>query len=188
MIIMDIKLDKNLNPEYEYVRGNMLSLPFKDGVFDAITAMASLHHVHDNIDSVLVDISRVLSKGGSILLAEPGSRNIPAKIARRAALTNLHDQTEKPFEPRKLLESVRKMFCVEQIGYYFYFSYLMPHVVGRVPPSIKGPARSFTQFLYAFDCKLLGKLPKLKNQSAYILILALKKTNTVSDDGIDAKS
>lgn len=46
-------------------------LPFMDGVFCAVTAMAVLHHLDDaSLGSALQDLARVTRQGGIILIAE----------------------------------------------------------------------------------------------------------------------
>ena len=56
---------------FERCLANIECLPFKDGCFDAVTSMASLHHV-TNLDAALGESWRVLKEGGRlVLIGEP---------------------------------------------------------------------------------------------------------------------
>jgi ubiquinone/menaquinone biosynthesis C-methylase UbiE len=176
MIIMDVEFRGAFNPELEYVRGNMLSLPFRDGAFDAVTAMASLHHVSDELETALDDLSRVMSEGGTLLTAEPCANNPPANLAKRIILTTIHDEREAPLDPESFEKQVEDKFKVIEVGYYFYLSYLIPHIVGRLPSSLKSAGRQITKSLYRLDKELLSSLPGLRKQAAYIYLKATKKS------------
>lgn len=54
-----------------FVQGDMTMLPFRDGVFEAVTAYRSVIHVPlTDHQTVLDEFARVLSPGGRILLSE----------------------------------------------------------------------------------------------------------------------
>lgn len=58
-------------PAAALVRGDMTSLPFREGSFDAVTALYSLIHVPlDQHRTVLEEFARVLAPGGRLLLTE----------------------------------------------------------------------------------------------------------------------
>jgi len=58
-------------PAAALVRGDMTSLPFREGSFDAVTALHSLIHVPlDQHRTVLEEFARVLVPGGLLLLTE----------------------------------------------------------------------------------------------------------------------
>lgn len=58
-------------PTVALVRGDMTSLPFREGSFDAVTALHSLIHVPlDQHRTVLEEFARVLALGGLLLLTE----------------------------------------------------------------------------------------------------------------------
>jgi SAM-dependent methyltransferase len=175
VVVADINIVSDLNSELGYVRSDMLAIPFKDKAFDAVVAHASLHHVHDSIDDVLKDIRRVLDDGGTFLTAEPCAGNALTNMAKKVALTSQHDAEEMPFPPQVLIDHVKKHFEIEDVGYYFYLSYLMPHLAGRAGPGAKGAALFVTGFLHRLDRKMLADLPGLREKSAYISITARKK-------------
>jgi len=175
VIVMDISIVDEHNPELDFIRGDMLAIPFRDGAFDAVIAHASLHHVSDRLGDVLGDISRVLSKGGTFLAAEPCADNPFANMAKKVALTTQHEAGEMPFHPQQFVDAVKNRFEIEDIDYYFYLSYLLPHLVGRAGARAKGAALSLTGFMGALDKKMLARLPRLKSRSAYICITAKKK-------------
>ncbi|QLK25879.1 methyltransferase domain-containing protein [Natrinema zhouii] len=61
-------------PAAAFVQGDMVTLPFSDGVFDAVIAFHSLIHIPLNDHrAVLDEFARVLRPGGRVLLSEaPG--------------------------------------------------------------------------------------------------------------------
>lgn len=175
MVVMDMNFGMQLNPDLEYVRGNMLSLPFKNGSFDAVTAMASLHHVHDRIGDVLDDINRVLSRGGTFLTAEPCARNAFVNFAKCIFVTDKHDEYEKAFDPDEFSCAVSDRFRIVEKSHYFYFSYLLPHIVARMPGILKRMGVNITKTVYRIDSAMLKNMPGIRNRSAYVLIMAVKE-------------
>ena len=58
------------------IRASAEMLPFRDGVFDAATAISSLEHLSDNMDvTACKEISRVLVESGLAIISVPGSRS-----------------------------------------------------------------------------------------------------------------
>jgi demethylmenaquinone methyltransferase/2-methoxy-6-polyprenyl-1,4-benzoquinol methylase len=52
-----------------FVAGDALKLPFKDGVFDAVTISFGLRNVHD-VDAALHELRRVTRRGGRLVVCE----------------------------------------------------------------------------------------------------------------------
>lgn len=64
------KVKSNIIPGEPLVRGNMYNLPFKDGSFNIVWAVASLIHVpRENIGEPLREMRRVLSDDGGAFFA-----------------------------------------------------------------------------------------------------------------------
>lgn len=175
VVVMDIGIVSDRNPDISYVKGTMLALPFRDGAFDAVVAHASLHHVHDGIGEVLRDIDRTLAPGGTFLTAEPGAGNPVNNLARRLLRTTQHDDDEETFEPQFLVDAVGRAFDAEEELYCFYLSYLMPHIVARLGPGVKGAGTALTGFLSRLDARLLSAFPALRGGAGYVCITARKR-------------
>lgn len=50
-----------------YVRADVMSLPFRDGAFDAVTACLVFEHI-DGLTEACTEVSRILAPGGTLLL------------------------------------------------------------------------------------------------------------------------
>ena len=55
---------------YEFHKGNITSMPFKDGEFDNVVAMEILEHITD-ISKALAEIKRVLKPKGILVMSTP---------------------------------------------------------------------------------------------------------------------
>ncbi|MCH8095391.1 MAG: class I SAM-dependent methyltransferase [Chloroflexi bacterium] len=78
---------------YDYVVGDVYSLPFKRGAFDSATMIRVIHHMADP-QAALVSVRRVLGSGASFILEYANKRNLKAIlrwISRR--------QSWNPFDP-----------------------------------------------------------------------------------------
>ncbi|MEI4861339.1 class I SAM-dependent methyltransferase, partial [Klebsiella pneumoniae] len=62
--------DENWNYSGLEVRGDLASLPFRTGSFDAALNIVTLEHVTEPA-RVICEISRVLGRGGRLLLIAP---------------------------------------------------------------------------------------------------------------------
>ena len=58
------------HPATNYVHGNMRVLPFRSGAFSAVVAFYSIQHLaRSALPSLLIDISRVLTSRGLLVMA-----------------------------------------------------------------------------------------------------------------------
>jgi hypothetical protein len=73
------------------------------------------------------------------------------------------------------VEAVRRHLDVIEVGHHFLLSYLMPHLVGRLPPTRRTFARALTRRLFAWDRRLLAALPGLRPRAAYVSVLARRR-------------
>lgn len=60
----------------EAIVGDVQELPFEDGSFDCAVAAWMLYHVPD-VDRALAELSRLLRRGGWLVAATNGERNLP---------------------------------------------------------------------------------------------------------------
>jgi len=78
---------------YDYVVGDVYSLPFKGGAFDSATMIRAFHHMA-NPKAALVSARRVLKSGASFILEYANKRNLKA-ILRWV----IRRQSWNPFDP-----------------------------------------------------------------------------------------
>jgi len=116
--------------------------------------------------------------GGLLLFQEPTDGNPIANAARRRFPTERHDPHERPVSADAYLAAVRRQLEVVEVRHEFLFSYLAPHVVGRMPPNRRGLGRALTRLLLWLDRALLAALPKLRSRAAYVSILARRTGGT----------
>lgn len=64
-----LAVGKRRQPELDFVAGDALNLPFKDGVFDAVTISFGLRNVQDT-DRALREMLRVTKPGGTLVVCE----------------------------------------------------------------------------------------------------------------------
>ena len=161
-------------PEVTHIRGSALDVPIKDGQVDIVGANAILHHVPDQLDKCISEVSRMIKPGGLFLTQEPLADNPVASWTRGFVTTSAHEEGERPL-PYKTMETAIKKngLKIEKVEYFFLTSYLMPHLVPRLP--MKGLFRKIGLFMTKFDRKMLAGFPKCRKYAAYVSIVARKQ-------------
>jgi SAM-dependent methyltransferase len=158
------------------VAGTALALPLRQGSLDAMAGRAVLHHVPDELEATIAEVSRVVKPGGLVLFQEPTSGNRLANVARHRFPTERHDPHERPLPSEAYVEAIRRHFQILDVRPYFLLSYLLPHLVARLPPNRRPFGRAVTRVLFRLDERLLASLPGLRSRAAYISILARRPT------------
>lgn len=75
---------------YQFVQGNIMSLPFRDESFDAIICLSTLQLVEDD-RKALEEFHRVLRRGGKVIITVP-TKYSPFHIIRELEITcNVYD-------------------------------------------------------------------------------------------------
>lgn len=75
------KVEKARRPKVEFQVVNVdEGLPFADGFFETVTAVAALAHFYDPV-FVVSEVSRVLKKGGTFILQVPNIAYLPRRLA-----------------------------------------------------------------------------------------------------------
>ena len=157
-----------------HIKGSALDVPVKDGLVDIVGANAILHHVPDHLDKCISEVSRSLKPGGLFLTQEPLAENPVARWTRGFVTTTAHEEGERPLSYKTMEDSIKKQgLVVEKAEFFFITSYLMPHLVPRMP--MKGLFRRIGLFMTKFDRKILANFPKSKKYAAYVSIVARKQ-------------
>jgi len=166
--VVCVDIEPRLGKDVTYLKANVLSLPIFDDTFDVVCAHSILHHVPDSLDECLTEVQRVLKPGGLFVIQEPTANNPLVNVVRKFFRTDIHVDDEKPFLLKKLKDFIKKHFTIEEVECFFLFSYMVPHIVSRLPF-----LKSLAYFLLNLDKKMLNKL-SLDNYSAYTSIVARK--------------
>jgi ubiquinone/menaquinone biosynthesis C-methylase UbiE len=85
--------------------GNATELPFADAAFDAVVTRLSVHHF-DDPQRVMSEIFRVLKPGGSFVLADVISSEVPAESELQNAIEILRDPSHVRMLPGSELLSL----------------------------------------------------------------------------------
>jgi SAM-dependent methyltransferase len=154
-----------------HIKGSALDIPVKDSRVDLVGANAILHHVPDSLDKCISEVTRLLKSGGLFLTREPLADNPPSKLARRLLKTEAHEEGERPLPYDFLVGAIDKHLNIEKVEFFFLTSYLLPHLVTRMPRF-----KRLALFLVEFDKKVLASMPKMRKYAAYVSIVARKST------------
>lgn len=172
-VVIDIEPNRGFD-DVLYIKGDVRDMPFEDETFGLILAKAVLHHVPEELDEALREISRVARERAYIVIEEPLSTNPISDIAGKFFTTDIHDEEEHPLNPEKLIKVVKRYFTHVEIEYFFLTTYLMPHVISRLPIFMRGAFRNLTRLMHGFDSHIISKYPRLARRCSYITIVARK--------------
>jgi ubiquinone/menaquinone biosynthesis C-methylase UbiE len=158
---------KGINP----VEGNILEMPFRNGIFDGVLGRAILHHIPNDLEPGISEIYRVLKPRGMLVIQEPCNGNILANLARKFFKTEKHEVGEEPLDQKILLKAISKRFEITEVNHHFLFSYLMPHIAAR-SRLLRRSMVSLTRLLMDVDRRLL-RHESFKKRAAYVSITAI---------------
>lgn len=163
-VACDLTLDllllaKKSTRVYYLIQANTQTLPFKSQSFDAVIGNGILHHV--NLELTLVEIKRVIKRGGEIIFFEPNMLNPQIFLERKTGFIRKIHQTpgETAFYKwrlKRLLEKDWRSVKVEAIDF------LHP----SVPQKVIGMVNKFGL--------ILEKTPFIKEFGGSLLIYAKK--------------
>jgi len=100
-------------------------LPFRNDCFGSVFCKSTLHHL-PRPRVGLVEMERVMHRGGRLVLEEPGLLNPIGLIARKFFPTQSHTPTERPFLLANLDRMVSKLFAVDKERSFYLFSVGLP--------------------------------------------------------------
>jgi len=162
-------------PQVRHLKGSALDVPVKNGLAQFVGAHAILHHVPDQLDKCIAEADRLLVPGGIFVAHEPLADNCFASMARKFVKTSAHEEGERPLSYSKMEKAIRVKMKIEKADFFFLTTYLVPHVLPRIPKSIAGIGRKIAFFFLRFDKKVLATMPKTRKYAAYVHIVARKQ-------------
>lgn len=160
--------------EVEFIRADILHLPFKDESFDLVSARAILHHVPDDVESAIKEAGRVLRSGKVLICQEPTSDNLVSEMARRILRTVLHDPLERTFSSARLERAVSGSLTMLEARYHLIFTYLLPHLASRLGGRLRRMLLGLSRLLVRVDERLLSGGRFWRRRAAYATVSAVK--------------
>jgi SAM-dependent methyltransferase len=148
-----------------FIAGSAHDLPFPDNSIDVVFGIAILHHL--DLDLVSKEIRRVLTPGGRAVFQEPVRNSAVIRFLR--SLIPYRAPDISPFE-RPLTDAELARFA-EGFSSWSVRAFGLPHVqVGPLLPLV----RNYWQALYAWDRRILDRLPALARYAS-IRVITLTK-------------
>lgn len=155
------------------VLGNSQMLPFADSSFDLVVCRSLLHHLQKPQQAV-EEISRVLSPGGQLTLADTNTSllsYLPRIIAKRG--DHFSDDHEN-MSLSKIKTIVDPFFSITEIRYFGYIAYPLIGFPDLVKVFQIVPFKEISYKLLMGVDELLAHTPLLKTQSWGIIVKAIK--------------
>ena len=174
--IIGVDISRSVAPaeHVEFVRADILHLPFKDESFDLVSARAILHHVPDDVERAVEEAGRVLRSGQILICQEPTSDNLVSELARRIFRTVLHDPSERAFSSARLERAVSSSLTMLEARYHLIFAYLLPHLASRFRGRLRRMLLGLSRLLVQVDERLLAKGGFWRRRAAYVTVSAVK--------------
>ncbi|MEE8182960.1 MAG: class I SAM-dependent methyltransferase [Thermoplasmata archaeon] len=174
IIGVDISRGGAPSEHVEFVRADILHLPFKDESFDLVSARAILHHVPDDVERAVEEAGRVLRSGQILICQEPTSDNLVSELARRIFRTVLHDPSERAFSSARLERAMSGSLTMLEARYHLIFAYLLPHLASRFRGRLRRMLLGLSRLLVQVDERLLAKGRFWRRRAAYVTVSAVK--------------
>lgn len=118
---------------------NIYKLPFKSGYFDVVAVLDVLEHIEPSkTKKAIMEIGRVLKKGGSLVVSVPLNENFK-KLIKEGKNFNAHMREYTPHILEKELKS--NSFKVEMIEFIYAFRnfYKLKTFVAKLFPGFRKP-------------------------------------------------
>ena len=108
-----------------FIVGDCTTLPFKDNAFDFIIGISIFHHLE--AEAAFHECHRVSTDSATLFLMEPNKLNPLAALGRK--ITNVQTESEKPFYPRRLVNTIAKTgWTIREIRYLFPYSFGLSYI------------------------------------------------------------
>ncbi len=114
----------------QFVIGDCMALPFKNGCFDFVIGIAILHHL--DIAKSLAECHRVACDGATLMFIEPNSKNPFATLGRKMVKLDICTEGEKPISPHVLKEALSCNNHPVKLNYLFPFSFGLAFLLGKI--------------------------------------------------------
>lgn len=103
----------------EWIRGDVLSLPFPEGTFDAVSCRRAPHHFSD-LEEALREMARVLRTGGVMVIDDRSVPEDPEVDRTMNMLDRLHDPSHvREYSAKEWKEVLRNVgFRLEKVHEY----------------------------------------------------------------------
>ena len=112
-------LEQGEHANVPLVRGNVLSLPFRTGSFDALVCMSVLEHIRD-LDQAIGELARVVHPEGQLILGFPAKNPLTRWLF---GLIGRDDEVIHPSSHGAILEAARRHLQQERL---FVFPRFLP--------------------------------------------------------------
>lgn len=113
---------KRAAPLANFIVGDCMNLPLREGAFDAVLSIAALHHI--DVKRGLKEVRRVSKNPCAVMLIEPNKLNPLSAIGRKLFPMETHTMGEEPFIPAQLRSHLEQQgFKVKLVRYLFFFSF-----------------------------------------------------------------
>lgn len=149
---LGLKIAKELG--LNTLNASVLKLPITDSQVDIVICLDLIEHIEED-DQMLKEISRVLKKGGKIILTTPGQNGVsfPFMSKRKIEFIN------------KSWGHVREGYSIKRIEHLFLSN-------GLNIEKTSSYFNSFTRFIYRF--MILSRIPLLGKELIYKSVLKLE--------------
>ena len=159
---------KRAAPTVTFVVGDGMNLPFREGAFDAVISIATLHHV--DVRKGLKEVKRVSKNPCTLMLMEPNKLNPLSAIGRKLFPMETHTKGEEPFIPAQLRSHLALQgFKVKSVRYLFFFSFPLARVLKLLNSP---PIPRFLVHIVDVVERMFEHLPILNSLNSTIVILA----------------
>ncbi len=110
------------NIECDYIVCDVNKLPFKDNTIDFIWIAGVLHHVPNELNAVIYNISRILNNEGIVLIDEPNKLNLFNYLNMKLSKADPTGK-ERPLSSTKIERLLRtNNFTILESNLYEFFS------------------------------------------------------------------
>lgn len=90
----------------QFFKADIRKLPFKNNMFDIIMCFGVVEHFDDSVEA-LIELKRVLKKGGALIVSVPSAYNFTNRILRRVSI--LRKKRPGYFQKHYTIGSYRKL-------------------------------------------------------------------------------
>jgi len=167
---------RNWVSESDLIVGDIETLPFSEGSFDAVVCRGSLHHV-PLPQKALDEIYKSLKKNGSLVLSEPCIDSIIIRFIRKILYKKSprFGESHKAFRSIDLEEMlINSGFMIEKTKRFGYLAYPLSGFPDFIPVLKFVPFNKLlTKILVLLDI-FLSRLPIIKKHNWHFIILAKK--------------